>query len=287
MLENATLISDGLWRRQFQKRLVHVLPLAVVGVMVAVIGCASNQEAFEAPPETRPPVETSAPPEVVSEESQPEDGKDDLTVVIDAGESAESARKTLLEAAAAERERRRRAGPADIVITNENLADHATGELTVVSSGAARQVTPADPGEASAEDAARGELYWRGRVLQVRQDWRTTLEEIEHLESRVAELRRSFYSEDDPYYRDTQIKPSWDRTLERLTEARAAADGFRAQVDEILEEGRQAGAFPGWLREGIELEPDGREDEDGSRRLEEHEPQEPTVVENDGQTDPP
>ena len=286
MTDYAALDPSGLRRRQLQKRPVHVLALILLGVMTVTKGCASNQETFEAPPETRPPVETSGPAEVVPEESQAEDTDEDLTVVIDAGESAESARKTLLEAAAAERERRQQAGPPAIVITNENLAEHATGELTVVSSGAASRATAADPGEVSAETDTRGEQYWRGRVRQVRQDWRTTLEEIEHLESRAADLRRRFYAEDDPYYRDTQIKPSWDRTLERLTEARAAADGFRAQVDEVLQEGRQAGALPGWLREGIELEPDG-ENGDDPGRLEEHEPQEPTVVENDGQIDPP
>ena len=286
MPEYSAVSSCGPRRDRAQRRPVHALWLLMLGAIVVWSGCASNSETFEAPPETRPPVESPGPAEAEPSEREVEKTDDDLTIVIDEGDPDESARRTLLETAAAERERRRQSGPPAIVITNENLNEHATGELTIVSSGGVKKVTSEEGGQVSAEGDPRGEQYWRGRVLRVRQDWSTTREEIKHLESRAADLRRRFYAEDDPYYRDTQIKPSWDRTLERLTEARVAVEAFRGQVDEILEEGRQAGALPGWLREGIELEPKG-EFEEGSRRLEEHEPQEPTVVEDDGQIDPP
>jgi len=35
--------------------------------------------------------------------------------------------------------------------------------------------------------------------------------------------RRRFYAENDPYARDSQIKPEWDRVLDRLGKARAGS----------------------------------------------------------------
>jgi hypothetical protein len=209
----------------------------------------------------------------------------DHTIVIDPGDGIPPERQTLLEAASAERERRRTAPPPTIFITNENLAEHATGDLTVIG-GRARGGPKTDTARggnasASAAPAERGEDYWRQRILSVRSDWKQTLEEINHLEGRVAQLRRKFYAEDDAYYRDTQIKPSWDRTLERLQEAREVVGTYRDAVDRVLEEGRHAGALPGWLREGIELEPKVQAVEE-PEDLPEHQPQEPTIAKDPG-----
>jgi hypothetical protein len=55
--------------------------------------------------------------------------------------------------------------------------------------------------------------------------------------------------------RDTQVKPEWDRVLERLEATRARVETRKRELSELLEEGRRAGALPGWLREGVEQEP--------------------------------
>ena len=113
-------------------------------------------------------------------------------------------------------------------------------------------------------------------ALQARRAWREADDEIVRWREQVEVLRRSFYDEDDPYYRDSQIKPAWDRAIQRLEEARLIAEDARQQLADLLQRGRVEGALPGWLREGIDLEPDtapARND------LEEHRPSEPTVYE--------
>ena len=85
--------------------------------------------------------------------------------------------------------------------------------------------------------------------------WRDSVDRVEELEGEVAELRRRFYMEDDPFYRDSQIKPAWDRSLDQLTIAKDEVVAAKEDLDELLEEGRRQGALPGWLREGIEFEP--------------------------------
>ena len=74
------------------------------------------------------------------------------------------------------------------------------------------------------------------------------------------------------------IKPEWDRTLDRLHEARRTIDRAQEQLDLALEEGRIAGALPGWLRHGEELEPPVEEPaEEGEPEIG-AEPGEPKVI---------
>lgn len=230
---------------------------------------------------------------------------DDITVVIEPA-SDEEQPKSLYAAAQAERHRREAVGESSIVINDKNLEKYAEGgQLTYVEEPAAEAGAEGeDTGGNEAEDAPTvepgstdlaKEEYWRDRVSDVRQAWREEIDRIGELESEIAALRRDFYAEDDPFYRDSQIKPKWDRALEALEESRRAAREHRERLDEVLEAGRKAGALPGWLREGIELEPteeelealdlgpeSGEVGEDGTRF---HQPSEPDVVEEDGEPD--
>jgi hypothetical protein len=141
--------------------------------------------------------------------------------------------------------------------------------------------TPADGATAEPSLEQRNpELYWRTRIRDARLRWRESVERAEELAGLVGQLRYDFYATDDPWLRDSSIKPAWDRTLADLEEARQEVDFQRRTVEAILEEGRRTGALPGWLREGLELEPD----EEMLRRpapFDEHRAIEP--VETDGQ----
>ena len=115
-------------------------------------------------------------------------------------------------------------------------------------------------------------------MRSIRSEWRQAYDSIEELEEEAAALRTRFYAEDDPVYRDRVIKPEWDRTLDRLHEARRAIDRAQEQLDQALEEGRIAGALPGWLRDGEELEPPVEEPEDEGEPTTGAEPREPKVI---------
>ena len=175
-------------------------------------------------------------------------------VVIDEGTATQSGAQELAAVAAAERERRRKAGPAMVVINNKNLAEHATGKLTIVSGPASKPAAAVT----TAAEVTKDERYWRDRVHGLRQQWAAAVDSIGELEARAASLRTRFYAQDDPYVRDGEIKPAWDRALENLDEAKDRARSLEDQLGAVLEEGRQAGALPGWLRDGIELEPSER-----------------------------
>jgi sporulation-control protein spo0M len=92
----------------------------------------------------------------------------------------------------------------------------------------------------------------------------------------------AFYREDDGFYRDQEIKPAWDKSLRDLDEARLMAVEMEKELELFLEAGRRAGALPGWLREGIELEP--QLDEEQQPGFQTFEPVEPVVIDGDGGT---
>jgi hypothetical protein len=205
-------------------------------------------------PEDKPPTTTELVPARVHD-SQP--------VVIDEGGEAAGPAAGLVAAAAAERQRRERMGTPAVVINDQNLAQHATGRLTVTQAPAA---VPKKGEAEKPEEPERGEQYWRDRVRGLRQQWALAVDAITELQERAAGLRTRFYAEADPYVRDGQIKPSWDKALENLQAARERARSLEESLAEALEEGRQTGALPGWLRDGIDLEPKERPYEEPAKR---------------------
>ncbi len=136
------------------------------------------------------------------------------------------------------------------VITDKNVTQ-SKGHLTVAD--------PKKPAvsevDAATLQAVRDEQYWRSRALGIRTRLRQATDRVEDLELSAAGWRRRFYAEEDPYLRDGKIKPEWDRVLARLEETRNEVETSRKELDDFMEEGRRAGALPGWLREGGELEP--------------------------------
>ncbi len=186
-------------------------------------------------------------------------------VVIDAGTLGEpEGPKSLATAAQEERERRAQAGKPVAVIDNSNLVEFSKGQkLTVTGgdSGAAGEPkstvsAAASVAGAAAAQALKDEAYWRDRGLTIRRQWREATDRIVLLEGEAEELRRRFYAADDPYVRDAQIKPEWDHALDELDSTRRDAERSELDLERFLTEGREAGAFPGWLREGSELEPE-------------------------------
>ena len=227
---------------------------------------------FEEIPQAEP-APTVEPDSEAAESGRPIDGP--LVTIIRSAPIVDPVSPSALAAASLrERERRSRARAIE-VINDENLAERAKGG----------QITIASPPPPTAEDVAAAaqveeqtlqEEYWRSSALKLRLAWKEAVDDVARLEEDVAGLRRRFYAEDDGYYRDNEIKPAWDRSLEELAFARTRAEDSATRLDLLLDEGRRAGALPGWLREGREYEPVERRPGPERRR---EDPREPKIVE--------
>lgn len=287
------IVMAGLDRSAWGSSGIVLLSTLIVG------GCSTNvQKPLEAPagtsvsapqsvpeetpvaePEETVPLAAEAPvQETPPETSEPED---DSLVVIDTGVIDVTERpQTLADAARAERERRHVATPTDIVITDKTLEEFATGDLTVASPSTADQEKESEASELQREMAEK-EAYWRASAREIRQAWRDAYDQIPVLEEKVFQLRQAFFREDDGFYRDAEIKPAWDRAIEQLEQAHLEVEARQEELVVFLEEGHGAGALPGWLREGIDLEPDPQVVEEPTA-----EPGEPVIYQPEA-TDPP
>jgi hypothetical protein len=235
--------------------------LALGTAALSMSGCRGTPQPVtraDPPRETKTPAAapstspTSEPP--AASPVAPRREGDAAPVVVDPGVDGTATPQTLVEASRAERERRAAAGKPIAVINDKTLPRYA-------SKG---QITVADPKKDKKKGAApapiavpevRDEQYWRGRARELRESWRQAVDEVKDLEQKSTALRQKFYSESDTFARDTQIKPDWDRVLDRLRQARLDVDAAKQELSQFLEEGRVAGAMPGWLDEGIEDEP--------------------------------
>ena len=231
---------------------------------------------------------------------RPSSAPRNTTVVIDPGGAVKP--KTPAELSEASKRDRERYGDRSVGELNDgNLAELASrGKVTFAGSAppaprpkglptrTTRSPPPPPPrrpppqpqgmGRDGADEASCDEACWRRRAYELREAWSRSVEEIDDLEQEVADLRWRFYAEDDPWVRDSQVKPAWDRALDALRHARDESDRYRERIDELMEEGRRAGALPGWLREGIELEPKTTGDDTTTDTAE---PIEPPVLEDD------
>ena len=174
------------------------------------------------------------------------------------------------------------------MINDKTLPKYASkGQITIADTKKDKnKVKTASPQVAAAEAEARDEQHWRSRARSLRENWRQVADEVKELERKSAELRQKFYGETDTFLRDTQVKPDWDRVLDRLRQARLDVDTAKQDLAKFLEEGRAAGAQPGWLDEGSDEEP-----ADESGKAKEPVPAlqsiEPPVIENDSIKSPP
>ncbi len=197
--------------------------------------------------------------------------------VIDPGGESDQP-KTLLEASRLAKARKKDATESIAVINDDNLHEYAErAEVIVLESPPAAPAPDLEesPAEEGSEEI-RDEQYWRGRALELRMGWRRAVDRIADLELESAALRQQFYAEDDPYLRDSQLKPAWDRTLDRLDQLRDQAARYEQELDVFIAEGQRAGAPQGWLNQGWELEPT-PEERKSAERITSHQAVEPPV----------
>jgi hypothetical protein len=254
----------------FVSKTVTAAPRLLLLALLAA-GCATPPPAPKPQPKPNPaapePTPTPAPTPAPAPAPAPSN-----TVVLDSGSVKEGYTKSLADAARAAREQNAHAAPPAHVITDKNIKQYAAkGQITVAAP--AKKTAAAGTEEKA---PIRDEQYWRSRALEVRLRWRKAADDVKELEQSAAGWRRRFYAENDPYVRSGQVKPEWDRVLDRLEEARAEVDTAKQELAELLEEGRTAGALPGWLREGVDQEPNEEAEPEPSN---EHKAIEPPVVE--------
>jgi len=163
---------------------------------------------------------------------------------------------------AAEQGKARKEQSPGVAITNGSLVtDPHKGKITTSSPRnlpAPTASKPAEPARAAAvtpavpaplASTAGTEEEWRERARSARSRVEELKQRLAQLEAESKKLENDFYSWDDGSYRDGVIKPAWDRKKEDLEAARKDLTQAEADLADLPEKARKAGALPGWLRE--------------------------------------
>ncbi len=236
----------------------HCRATGLVCCALAALACSGGKEPEPLPSQTVTQVapQLAAPPSlpVPTREIRP---TKPTVKVIDAGGDGDQP-KTLLEASRMAKARKQDSRESIASINDDNLHEYAKGaEIIILESppAAPEPVLEPPPGPVEEGSQVRDEQYWRSRALELRMGWRRTFDQIGELELESAALRQQFYAEDDPYIRDSQLKPSWDRALDRLDQLRDRSLRYEQELETFVAEGQRAGALQGWLNQGWELEP--------------------------------
>jgi len=166
--------------------------------------------------------------------------------------------QSLGDAAKKERERRdklRQAGSSartltqeDLATTKARLANDPNQPVAGEKGEASKQPARESPGGRNADgpEAASpkgGEEYWRGRVAQARGRVAAAQRRYDAFQRMIRLGQPGAYDENGNrvIYSIYQMKEKADAAAAELASAQAA-------LENVLEEGRRAGAQPGWLR---------------------------------------
>ena len=238
---------------------------ATLLLLTAISGCTGKKPPEPIPPQTTTQVspQIEPPPQLPPPVREVRPSRSSTVTVIDPGVDDDKVDpKTLLEASQlAKALEAQGQSEAVVQINDENLHQYAEqGDIIMLegepAAPALERKAAAATVEKGSDGGTRDEPYWRNRAVELRMGWRRTADRIADLELEAAALRQEFYAEEDPYLRDSQIKPEWDSVLDEIRRLEERTDRYQRDLGVFLEEGRRADVPPGWLSEGWELEPE-------------------------------
>jgi len=130
-------------------------------------------------------------------------------------------------------------------VSTSRSAPTARPAPTALPSPAATR--PPDAGETAATGPT--EAQWKEIASKARKRVSDDRARVAELDAATKKLENDFYAWDDGQYRDRVIKPAWDHSRIELENARQELATAEAELADLPEKARKAGAQPGWIRE--------------------------------------
>jgi hypothetical protein len=166
--------------------------------------------------------------------------------------------QSLAEVAKKEEDRRKTVASPAKVYTNK--------DLNPVPAGSPPAATPAKPGEPAAKPAdgdAKGgaskpataddktvvkdQKYWAGRLKTLNDDVLRDENYADAMQTRINALTTDFVNRDDPAQRAI-IEQNRQKSIAELARLKKSVQDSKKAIADLLEEARNAGVPPGWLR---------------------------------------
>jgi len=239
--------------RHFLTVRVARVPLSIL--LLTLSSCSSPptpKPSTPTPPPAAPiPLTPDAAPEAPTSDSVPMRSPSSTTIVVEGGSSkGGDAGEDIVTIARAEREKRTQAQPPSIVITNDSLVRRPGPKS---KPKVAKPLPLPTVGSARPEDREQQEDLWKSRALEIRQRLKEDREKAERLKRLTASMRERFYLAPPQLGRDDTLWQEWGRLQESSSQADKDVKDTEEELEKFMEEGRLAGAEPGWLANGEEL----------------------------------
>jgi hypothetical protein len=177
-----------------------------------------------------------------------------LAPVVHTGDS------DLVELSKKEKAKRAQTGDPHKVFTNKDIEafkakNKQTGGKSASSSSTLKaEEQPQTQAETSYEDAPpefdydKEKIYWRGRYEEAKARIEKAQKDVDRLQPIVKQLQLTYVDSKDPSVM-IQFQDEVERKLSELQSAKKELDDAEKGMEELWEEGRKAGALPGWFRD--------------------------------------
>jgi hypothetical protein len=140
------------------------------------------------------------------------------------------------------------AGQGRVSTSKAVPASRAPAPAVVPTAAPTPVAKPAPAGEGGGEGAPT-EAQWREIAAKSRKRVADDKARVTELQAATKKLENDFYAWDDGQYRDRVIKPAWDHSRDELENAKQELVAAEADLADLPEKARKAGALPGWIRE--------------------------------------
>jgi hypothetical protein len=165
--------------------------------------------------------------------------------------------QSLADVAKKEEDRRKSVASPAKVYTNKDLNPVPAG-----SPPAATPAKPAEPGAKPADGDAKGgaskpasddkpvvkdQKYWAGRLKTLNDDVLRDENYADAMQTRINALTTDFVNRDDPAQRAV-IEQNRQKSIAELARLKKSVQDSKKAIADLLEEARNAGVPPGWLR---------------------------------------
>jgi hypothetical protein len=137
-------------------------------------------------------------------------------------------------------------GPAK-VITNKDLVDVPAPAAAPTDAGPTGADVKAKADSAPVGTDPKNEAYWRPRLRPLMTQLGTDLATVTPLRSRYTELQEKFATM-NTVFQQQLVAPEMFRIQTALKTANDVVAADTLAIDDLEEQGRKAGALPGWFR---------------------------------------
>jgi hypothetical protein len=165
--------------------------------------------------------------------------------------------QSLADVAKKEEDRRKTVASPAKVYTNKDLNPVPAGSAGATPAKPAEPATkPADgdakggaskPANADGKAVVKDQKYWAGRLKTLNDDVLRDENYADAMQTRINALTTDFVNRDDPAQRAV-IEQNRQKSVAELARLKKSVQDSKKAIADLLEEARNAGVPPGWLR---------------------------------------